>query len=190
MSNYPPEFCPYCGRALDPVDPPTAFYCPDCEDPVFHNPTPSARTLVLDPGADAAAEERFLLVQQGTGPVGKWLTPGGKVEIGNTPAQHAAIELGEETNLRVDPNDLVLVESGTAEVPEGHHIVDFYFAVERSRTNREVAAGDDARDARFFRMDEFEAVEKHGYDEQVEHVAELLEAANDALESERPGSAA
>jgi 8-oxo-dGTP diphosphatase len=186
VSNYPPAFCPYCGHALDPVDPPTSFYCPDCEDHVFHNPTPSARTLVLDPAADAAAEERFLLVQQGTGPVGKWLTPGGKVEIGNTPAEHAGIELREETNLRVDPADLVLFESGTAEVPAGHHIVDFYFAVERGRTSGEVVAGDDAQDARFFTMDGFEAVEKHGFEDQVDHVAELLEAASGALEGNPP----
>ena len=195
MSNFPPEYCPYCGDRLDPVDPPTAFHCSTCEAPVFHNPTPSARVLVLDrqrsgdgPSAGSEtrvrdpAEVRFLLVQQGTGPVGKWLTPGWKVEIGNAPAEHAAIELREETNLRVDPDDLVLFETGTAEVPPGHHIVDVYFTVERARTSGSLEAGDDARDARFFTMDSFEAVDKHGYDEQVEHVARLVDAAIDTLE--------
>lgn len=185
MANFPPEYCPYCGHELDPVDPPTAYFCPDCDDHVFHNPTPSARTLVLDRSADEGPEGRFLLVQQGTGPVGKWLTPGGKVEIGNTPAEHAAIELEEETNLAVDPDDLVLFDSGTAEVPEGHHIVDLYFTVERSRTTGQVAAGDDAQRARFFTMQEFEAVDLHGYDEQVEHVRRLREAARNRLDATR-----
>ncbi len=179
MANFPPEHCPYCGTALDQVDPPTVFHCPACEEPVFHNPTPSARTLVLD--RTPAGADRFLLVQQGRGPVGKWLTPGGKVEIGNTPAEHAARELAEETTLRVDPDDLVLFESGTAEVPAGDDIVDFYFTVERARTAGEVAAVDDAREARFFTPGEFEGVDQHGYDDQVEHVASLVEAADEAL---------
>lgn len=188
MSNFPPEYCPYCGHPLDPVDPPTAFHCPVCEDYVFHNPTPSARTLVLDRAGDGPTTgdeprpDRFLLVQQGVGPVGKWLTPGGKVEIGNTPAEHAALELEEETNLAVDPDDLVLFESGTVEVPTGHHIVDFYFTVERPRTRGSLEDGDDAQDARFFTMDEFESVDKHGYEGQLEPVEALVEAAYDALE--------
>ena len=179
MSNFAPEYCPYCGHELDAVDPPTAYHCPACEDHVFHNPTPSARTLVLD--RDDQDADRFLLVQQGTGPVGKWLTPGGKIEIGNTAAEHAALELREETNLRIDPADLVLFDTGTAEVPPGHHIVDVYFTVERARTAGSLQAGSDAQDARFFTMSSFEAVDKEGYEGQLEPVADMVARAAETL---------
>lgn len=151
MSNFPPEFCPYCGTELDPVDPPSIFSCEGCDQWVFHNPTPSARVLVVD-------GDRFLLVRQGVGAVeGKWLTPGGKIEIGNGPAEHAAVELEEETALRVDPDELVLCDAGAAEAPENHHIVSLLYTVEYEATSGTVEAGDDAAEARFWTVPELEA---------------------------------
>lgn len=41
------------------------------------------------------------------GPDGIWVTPGGGVEAGETPAEAAARELWEETGLRVQPPDLL-----------------------------------------------------------------------------------
>jgi ADP-ribose pyrophosphatase YjhB (NUDIX family) len=151
MANFPPEHCPYCGTELVAVDPPTAFYCEAGDRPVFHNPTPSARVMVVD-------GERFLLVRQGVGAVeGTWLTPGGKVEAGNDVAEHAALELAEETNLTVDPADLVVCDVQAAESPEDHHIVSILFAVERAATSGRLAAGSDAAAARFWTVDELEA---------------------------------
>ena len=64
----------------------------------------AARVLLLD------AQERVLLFR-GVDPESPergtwWLTPGGGLDPGETPAQGAARELFEETGLRVDPADL------------------------------------------------------------------------------------
>ena len=44
----PPDFCPYGGTKLSPVEPPTSHYCESCDDYVFYNPIPTARLAVLD----------------------------------------------------------------------------------------------------------------------------------------------
>lgn len=179
MVNFPPEHCPYCGAKLEPIDSPTVYSCPSCDRPVFHNPTPSARVLVLD-------GDRFLLVKQwGGGVRGKWLTPGGKIEIGNEPAEHAAIELEEETGLVVDPADLSLVDATTAEAPDDHHIVSIRYTVPAELTSGTVEAGDDAAQARFWTLPEFERADQNGFPEQVDRVAELRRAASRVLDDGR-----
>lgn len=63
----------------------------------------AARVLLVD------AQERALLLRGGDPArpgVRWWFTPGGGLHPGETPAQGAARELGEETGLRVDPADL------------------------------------------------------------------------------------
>lgn len=175
MANFPPDYCPYCGSELEAVDPPTVHYCGSCDRPVFHNPTPSARVLVLD-------GERFLLVKQGVGPVGKWLTPGGKIEIGNAPAEHAAIELEEETNLVVDPGDLVVCDVQAAEQPEDHHITSICYAVEYERTTGSIEPGDDAAEARFWTPEGFAAADQNDYPEQVDSIDRRRRAARRALD--------
>ncbi len=176
MVNFPPDYCPYCGEELVRVDPPTVYRC-DAEDRwVFHNPTPSARVLVLD-------GDRLLLVRQGTGAVrGKWLTPGGKIEIGHTPAEHAAIELEEETNLRVDPAALALFHARAAEAPADHHIVSIIYAVRLDDTDGTIAAGSDADRARLWHPNALTTLDQ--FDEtDVEHYLDLRTRAYRALES-------
>ncbi len=176
MSNFPPDYCPYCGIELEAVDEPTVYSCASCDRWVFHNPTPSARVLVVN-------GERFLLVKQGVGAVaGTWMTPGGKIEIGNGPAEHATIELEEETGLTVDPDDLVVCDVGAAEAPENHHVVSILYAVEYANASGALEAGDDAAEARFWTLPEFaSAIEDDAY---VDGIAERRRAALDALDRE------
>ena len=47
--------------------------------------------------------EDVLLIQRGTAPrKGEWSIPGGRIEVGETEAQAALRELGEETNVSAD----------------------------------------------------------------------------------------
>lgn len=178
MANYPPDHCPRCGAGIEDVDAPTIFYCPECEDYTFHNPYPSARVLVL-------RDEEFLFVRQGQGPVGKWLTPGGAIECGNQPAEHAAIELQEETNLSVDPADLVLFDASAVEPAPERYVVSLVYAVEYERCAGEIEAGSDAAEARFWTMAEFEDADQNGYPGQVEYARRLLDQARPALADAR-----
>lgn len=169
MVNEPPDYCPHCGGALTGVDEPTVQRCTDCEEYVFYNPVPSARVAVLDsgerspPGSAATPRDdvAMLLV---TRPDGKWISPGGKVEVGNDPDEHAALELEEETSLVVDPDDLVLFDTATYVVTGTQHTVGIRFAVDWADVRGEIEAGSDAGAARFWTEDELAATDDPAID--------------------------
>lgn len=90
---------------------------------------------------------RVLLIRRGTEPdLGLWSVPGGCVEPGETTAEAAVRETREETGLVVSAG----VELWSVLVPTGdgrtYEIHDFACTV----TGGELAAGDDADDARWF----------------------------------------
>ncbi len=89
---------------------------------------------------------RLLLIRRGHEPgAGLWSLPGGRIEPGETDEQAVVREVREETGLRVDCGRLL----GRAELPgpDGAVIdVGDYLAVV---TGGQLAAGDDADDARW-----------------------------------------
>jgi 8-oxo-dGTP diphosphatase len=89
---------------------------------------------------------RLLLIKRGREPgAGLWSLPGGRIEPGETDQQAVAREVLEETGLRVECRRLL----GAVELPglDGAVIdVRDYLAVV---TAGELAAGDDAADARW-----------------------------------------
>jgi 8-oxo-dGTP diphosphatase len=96
--------------------------------------------VIFDPAG------RLLLIRRGHEPgAGLWSLPGGRIEPGETREQAVVREVLEETGLRVQCSRLL----GTAEIPapEGAVIdVSDYLAVV---TGGELAAADDADDARW-----------------------------------------
>jgi ADP-ribose pyrophosphatase YjhB (NUDIX family) len=178
MVNRPPEFCPYCGTELVPVEPPTVHRCDACGDYVFHNPCPAGGTAVLDDG-------RILLVEDFRTP-GEWKLPAGRVECGESHREGVARELREETGLDVDPGSLVFFADSAGEPVPGQYMANVDFAVRRSATTGTVEAGSDATDARFWRPDEFAAAEASLKDTHVDRfgsdsVAWLYETARTAI---------
>ena len=105
-------------------------------------PTPilCAGAVIRDP------DGRLLLVRRGHAPsAGLWSVPGGRVEPGETPEQAAAREVLEETGLQITVGRLL------ASVHIGDYLVhDFAAEV----VGGELAAGDDASDARWCSMQE------------------------------------
>jgi ADP-ribose pyrophosphatase YjhB (NUDIX family) len=88
---------------------------------------------------DAAG--RVLLIQRGKPPAeGLWSFPGGRVEAGETLEQAVVREVREETGLEIEVGPLVVI----VERPP-YEIHDFVARV----VGGVLAAGDDARDARF-----------------------------------------
>lgn len=149
MSNYPPEYCPYCGTALELVDDPTVYRCDSCDDYVFHNAVLGGGVVVVD-------GERLLLIEDFRGP-GTWKIPEGVPEIPESPREGVARELQEEAGLSVDPDDLVYLYDVGKEVRKDMFRMHVVYGVERSRTTGHVEAGSDATDARFWTPEEFEA---------------------------------
>ena len=95
----------------------------------------------------------ILLIQRGNPPfAGDWALPGGFVDEGETVAEAAPRELGEETGLRVEPLEMLGVYDTPGRDPRGWTVSVVYLA--RIPARVEVKGGDDASDARWFAVDE------------------------------------
>ncbi|MGH6949581.1 MAG: NUDIX hydrolase [Vitreimonas sp.] len=99
-----------------------------------------------------------LLVKRGAPPLeDRWSLPGGRIEWGERAADAALRELKEETGCEaaliglVDVVDAVLSRSDAAGKPWGHYVLIDYAA---RWISGEPKAGDDAREACFFRPSE------------------------------------
>lgn len=135
-----PRYCDQCGTELGErrVESRDRKWCPNCERYVFRNAVPCAGVAVVD-------GDRVLLVQRSVPPgAGEWATPGGHLEVDEEPRVAAARELREETGLRADPADLLLLEATQLEPSGEKHVVSVGYAVDASATTGDPAAGSDA----------------------------------------------
>lgn len=115
-------------------------------------PSVGVGAVVIDAG-------RVVLIRRGKEPLrGRWVVPGGTVELGETLEQAVIRELKEETGLDVQPRELVTVFDRIArqgaDVTYHYVIVDFLC----ERTGGILQAGDDALEAVLVRPDELEAL--------------------------------
>lgn len=101
---------------------------------------PCVGAIITDPAG------RLLLIKRGHEPeAGRWSLPGGRIEPGESDQDALVREVREETGLRVTPGRL----AGTVERPQpgGRVLVIRDYAAQV--TGGELAAGDDAADARW-----------------------------------------
>jgi 8-oxo-dGTP diphosphatase len=100
---------------------------------------------------DASAPS-LLLVQRAHPPfAGEWALPGGFVEEGERAAEAALRELAEETGLEAGSLRLLGIYDSPGRDPRGWTVSIAYLAVVPSEVP--VSGTDDARDARWFRVD-------------------------------------
>ena len=98
--------------------------------------------------------EDVLLIQRGTAPrKGEWSIPGGRIEVGETEAQAALREIGEETNVSADL--LTKITALDADFEGYHYRLHDYLARWTSGTPK---AGDDADKARFIPLSEIDGL--------------------------------
>ena len=99
---------------------------------------------------------RLLLIQRGHEPeAGRWSLPGGRVRPGESDPQAVVREVHEETGLWVEPGRLV----GAVERPAPAGAVFDIYDYAASVSGGQLAAGDDAADARWVHPSEIDRLE-------------------------------
>jgi 8-oxo-dGTP diphosphatase len=100
--------------------------------------------------------DEVLLIRRGKPPrQGEWSLPGGRIEPGERAIDAALRELREETGVEAEIVGLIDVVDGLFPEAGLHYVLIDYAAVWRSG---EPVAGDDAAEARFWPVEEIEAV--------------------------------
>ena len=139
----------------------SSFYelkCPKCGAAVkaYSNPFPTVDAIIYEP------ERGIVLIDRKFEPLG-WALPGGFVDYGETVEAAAVREALEETGLQVTLQALVGVYSDPTRDPRLHTITTVFQA--RSGDYSTLAGGDDAKDARFFPLDQLPDNIMFGHDE-------------------------
>jgi ADP-ribose pyrophosphatase YjhB (NUDIX family) len=123
-----------------PLDGRDRWQCSTCGYIHYENPVPGVGVLIEHDG-------RLLLIQRGMPPhAGEWTFPSGFIEIDETAEDAAVREAFEETGLRIALTGLLSAHS-FPEGPPVSGIILFYTAQPIDAS--QLAAGDDALDARF-----------------------------------------
>lgn len=115
---------------------------------------------VVSVGAAIVDRGRVLLVQRAQAPLqGAWSLPGGRVDLGETLVEAVAREVREETGLDVLVGPVLEVLDRIERAADGqvryHYvIIDYGCRVAGGR----LASGSDARDVRWARLDDLQAL--------------------------------
>jgi 8-oxo-dGTP diphosphatase len=112
-------------------------------------------------GAIIIEGDRVVLVKRGHAPLqGKWSIPGGVLEVGETLRKAVVREALEETGLAIEPGELLGVFERVVPDEQGrmkYHYVLIDFLCRR--VAGELAAADDAEEARWFQREELGGLE-------------------------------
>ncbi len=94
------RFCPRCSAEL--LIEATSTSCPNCDSTYYANSAPTVGALCEDELG------RLMLVRRAIEPrKGKWDTPGGFLEEGESPLDGLKRELREETGLEIEPGEFM-----------------------------------------------------------------------------------
>jgi ADP-ribose pyrophosphatase YjhB (NUDIX family) len=157
------RFCPRCNGELR-IETASAV-CPDCGSRYYANSAPTVGALCED------EQGRLMLVRRGVEPgKGKWDTPGGFLEEGESPLDGLRRELREETGLEIEPGRFFgAVVDLYGDGPEAQYVLSLNWAA-RIVAGEPVAA-DDISEIRWFSAEELPGEEEIAF----AAVAELVE---------------
>ncbi len=107
------SYCSYCGEEFNALTYPLT--CEECRAVTYNNPKPVVVLMVpvrLNTGSDG-----LLVIRRDNEPGrGELALPGGYLEVGETWQQGAARELMEETNQKVNPDNIYSIDVQTSTV--------------------------------------------------------------------------
>jgi 8-oxo-dGTP diphosphatase len=96
------HYCPNCGAKLTQItDQTEAATCSNCGFTVYNNPALAVGVIIVQQG-------KMLLAKRKLDPFkGYWDTPGGFIDVGESPEQACIRELKEETHLKIEVNNYI-----------------------------------------------------------------------------------
>lgn len=169
-----PEFCQDCGNKLEKkrVDDRDRSYCQNCDQVRWKNPKPAAGVIVRD-------GEEVLLVKRGIEPSkGKWSIPAGFQEYDEPPEKAAARELEEETGIEADGENLELCDTVFMEQPGRGYVHVTVYLISAEKTTGEPEAGDDAKEAEYWIIENLENSKEEIREPYIEPVRKALNSEN------------
>ncbi len=136
------KYCPQCRYPLRKINinKRKRLVCIRCGWINYENPFPAVVAVVKD-------DKKILLIKRGIEPhKGRWTLPSGFIEIEETSQEACLRELKEETNLEGRISGLIGVYRQRSKMYKNILVVAYEVEVKK----KELAAGDDAQEARFF----------------------------------------
>jgi ADP-ribose pyrophosphatase YjhB (NUDIX family) len=139
------RYCSYCGGELleRTIEGRARRVCVRCNRVLYRHPALGAVAAVI-------RDAKILLIKRSIEPFrGHWTLPAGYLEIDEEPWEAARRETREETGLEIEQVELL----GVLTNRDDHRRNGIVVAYLARPVGGELAAGDDAEDARFFEMD-------------------------------------
>jgi 8-oxo-dGTP diphosphatase len=137
-------YCPVCGKKLyvDHIEGKKRKNCHSCGFVDYKNPLPCVSIIGIK-------RNQIALIKRGIEPSkGSWAPPSGFMEFGEKPEETALRELFEETSLKGEVKELLGVYTQDTKIYGSLLIIIFLVVI----TGGDIKAGDDAMDAKFFKL--------------------------------------
>lgn len=168
--KFQPSHCPFCGEKLGQKteEGRKRLYCSSCDRIIWKNAEPVSAVIVY-------RDEEILLIKRGIEPAkGSWSLPAGFLEYEEHPDEAAARELEEETGLKIESEELEILESMNMERFPGQRLLATIYTVDFEKVSGTISAGDDAADADFWELKEFENSDEELREHFVKAIKEAL----------------
>ena len=160
------NYCPVCGEKLlvDSIEGKNRKNCHSCGFIDYKNPLPCVSIIGIK-------ENKIALIKRGIEPSkGSWAPPSGFMEAGEKPEETALRELYEETSLKGEVTELLGVHTLDVEIYGSLLIIIFLVRI----TGGDIKAGDDALDAKFFKLKEIPEMNHDFYNSAIEKAKILI----------------